>query len=118
MAKTFVQIGFLALILLSVIVILGMESKEPMLGMFKLGVPVIGMIMLFLALKSNFPEGLLRNKELATGGFAILILGVTYFLGDVQTPVGISLGTIGWMIAIGVQLFLIIQVLLLWEWKK
>lgn len=118
MAKTFVQLIALIAIMGAIIGILGMETKEPMVGMFKLAVPLIGAIMLGIALKSDFPAGIYRNKEIAITGFATIILGVTHWFGDIPTPVGITLGSLGWMIAIGAWLFLIITTLFLWEWKK
>ena len=117
MAKTFAQLIALIAITGAIIVILGMQTEEQIIDLFKMGVPVIGGFMLLLALKSDFPTGLVRNKELAIVGLASIILGATDLLGD-SAIMGISLNAIGWIIIIVTELILIFTVLTLWEWKK
>ncbi len=117
MAKTFAQLIALIAITSAIIVILGMQTDEQIIDLFKMGVPVIGGFMLLLALKSDFPKGLIRNKELAVVGIASIILGATNLLGD-SAIFGISINVIGWIIIIVTELLLIFSVLSVWEWKK
>ena len=117
MAKTFAQLIALIAITGAIIVILGMETDQQIIDLFKIGVPVIGGFMLLLALKSDFPTGLIRNKELAIVGLSSIILGATNQFGD-STVMGISINAIGWIIIIITELLLIFSVLAIWEWKK
>ena len=117
LAKTFAQLIALIAITGAIIVILGMETEEQIIDLFKIGVPVMGGFMLLLALKSDFPTGLIRNKELAIVGLSSIILGATDLFGD-STVMGISVNAIGWIIIIVTELLLIFSVLAIWEWKK
>jgi len=117
MAKTFAQLIALIAITGAIIVILGMQTEEQIIDLFKIGVPVMGGFMLLLAFKSDFPTGLVRNKELAIVGLASIILGATDLFGD-SAIMGISINAIGWIIIIVTELILIFTVLTLWEWKK
>ena len=110
MAKTFVQLIGLLVILGVVISITTMVSTETMLGLFLFAIPFLGASMMYIALKGK----LLQNKELFIVGLASIIVGTTTLLGD-NIVYGYSIKSIGVAIAVATELFILFEVILFWK---
>ncbi|MHC4397878.1 MAG: hypothetical protein ACYS1A_19715, partial [Planctomycetota bacterium] len=90
MAKTFVQLIGLLVILGIVITTTIVTSTESVVGLLLISIPFFGGYMLFLAMKDDF----LKNWELGAVGLASIIIGVTNWLGDIGF-MGFSAKSIG-----------------------
>lgn len=112
MAKTFVQLIGLLVMLGTIISITTMSGSESMLGLFLFAIPFLGATMMYFALKGK----IFQNKELFITGLASVIIGATTFFGD-NVLFGYSLKAIGLTVAVAIELFLLFEVIMLWQVK-
>jgi len=113
MAKSFVQLVAVCVLLWIIIGLTSMAAESQILALFVLTLPFLGVFILYLVLKSG---RIFQNAEIALFGIASLVFGITYWLGDLVIQ-GMNIREIGLFITVVLALAFTFKLIASWEMK-